>query len=79
MMKKRGLVKMTATSARQGSGGLRTMNTLVEPEDYDVSFTVEERRKLHNWCVARKLIFADIPRAIKGRNKAAIRSRGKGR
>ena len=53
------------------------MNTLVEPEDYDVSFTVEEGRRLHKWCAERKLIFADIPRAIKGRSKAAIRNRGK--
>ena len=67
---------MMTISAQRHNGKMHNMSTLAEPEDFDVTFTEEEERKLHSWCAVRGLIAADIPRAAKGGNKGAITRKG---
>ena len=63
---------MTTISAQRHNGKVHNMSTLTEPEDFDVTLTEEEERKLHNWCATRGLILADMPRAVRGGNRCAI-------
>ena len=63
---------MIAVSAQRRNGLMSSMDTSIEPEDYDVTFTEEEERKLHNWCAVRGLIIADEVRAARGGSRSGI-------
>lgn len=66
---------MVKLAAQRRNGIMSSISTLVEPEDFEVTFTEEEERRLHNWCAVRGLIIADEDRAKRGGSKGGITRR----